>query len=141
MCISNAANNSSTPYRSSHLRRCSYMPTCQSGKPPERYRASSLVVPNQSSSLLRPLSGSRREFSLESGYLSSHDCGESTSTPNSPKKFMLSRETKAGKILSQSYSEEDGSCSPSTSHKAKLDHFGEVRPYISAREKRQLFHK
>ena len=149
VCIPNAGHVTSTypsfyQYKNAPLRRCSYMPPAGvPSKPPgsERYRASSLVVPNQSASLLHPLTGSRREFSLESGYLSHEG---SSSTPNSPKKFMLGQiKSATGRrgVLSKSTSEEDGSGSPTVANKSKVEYLGEIRQHTTAREKRQLWHR
>ena len=125
--------------RDPSVRRSSYMPppTAKPAKK-ERFRTGSLVVANQTS-LLHPFSNSTREFSLESGYVS-HD--GSTSTPNSPKKFILpgnqtgkrarlSGGTNGG-FLSQSASEEETHLSP------QANYMGEVR-HSTARDKRLLF--
>lgn len=144
VCIANASLCTSIAMStgsSSQGRRSSYMPV-SSMRPPvpsERYRASSLVVPSQNSSLLHPLSGSRREFSLESGYLS-HDCGEgSSSTPNSPKKFTLNQTKYRKSGLSQSTSVEDEVISPTASRITLT--LTTATSTQSAREKRQMFHK
>lgn len=136
LCTSIAMSTGSTSSAGHHngLRRSSYMPITTMKPPSERYRASSLVVPcSQNSSLLHPLSGSRREFSLESGYLS-HDCGEgSSSTPNSPKKFTLNQTKNRKSGLSQSISVEDeAGASPTATIMLTTS---------TAREKRQMFHK